>query len=142
MGKKSISIMFAHFGHACNVWPFGWHASQRPHDSVLKWHGKSFWDLSHSCLELKLIRYGWGAMPWAQAYKVWVGRFSCRCGTSLKKTFHVTWGQSRADVTKYATQRVGRCKHAQSGQTWLRWISSPQTIFTFIYLTFEWWSIA
>ena len=81
-------------------------------------------------------------MPWAQAYKVWVGRFSCRCGTSLKKTSHVTWGQSRADVAKHATQRVERCKHAQSRQTWLRWISSPQTIFTFIYLTFDWWSIA
>ena len=66
----------------------------------------------HSCLELKLIRYGWGVSL------VDVGHVS--------KTSYVTWEQSHADIVKHATQRVGRCNHAQSGQTWLRWISSPQ----------------
>ena len=66
MGKKSTSIMFAHFGHACNVRPFGWHASQRLHDFVLKWHGKSFWDLSH------IDKRSAPPMPYKLELKAWV----------------------------------------------------------------------
>ena len=78
MEKKSTSIMFVCFGHACNIRPFGWHASQCSHGFILKWHGKSFWDLSHSFLELKLIRYGWGISL------VDVGQVSKRLPMSLK----------------------------------------------------------
>ena len=70
--------MFVCFGHACNIRPFGWHASQCSHGFILKWHGKSFWDLSHSFLELKLIRYGWGISL------VDVGQVSKRLPMSLK----------------------------------------------------------
>ena len=33
-GKNPPSIIFVRFGHACNVQPFEWHASQHPHGFV------------------------------------------------------------------------------------------------------------
>ena len=38
-GKNPPSIIFVRFGHACNVQPFEWHASQHPHGFVTPMQG-------------------------------------------------------------------------------------------------------
>ena len=121
MGEESTSIMFVRSGHALQRSTLFWVACFGDVLTALSSSDmESLWDLSHidkwsapsmpyklelkalsscvvvvhSCLELKLIRHGWGASL------VDVGQVS--------KTFHVTWGQSREDVTKACHPKKGR----------------------------------
>ena len=55
-----------HFGHACNVRPFGWHASQCPHGFVTPnrarlYHYYTCVVVVHSYLCQALIKREWGA---------------------------------------------------------------------------------
>ena len=104
MRKKSTSITFVRFGHALQRPTLFWVACFGNVLTALSSSDmESLWDFSHIDkrsappmpykLELKAWVYhyytgasphGFILMPWAQAYKAWEGRFSCRYGITLK----------------------------------------------------------
>ena len=73
-------IGIVHFGHACNVRLFRWHASQRPHNFVTP-KGTPL-PLPHVCGSGTLMLV-------SSTYKAWVGRISCQCGTGQEQAIHL-----------------------------------------------------